>query len=121
MDMAIDQKKFSDVFKNLPEDLRGAVYAQETGEDVEAICDRNKIPEQFDYMIDGILSVYMGSLKPEDFFAGLEKRLEGRVSVKQIELEINKFLISPYKNSLEQLYKSAAAASPSPATEVAAN
>ncbi len=104
MAIETDSKKFAEIFKKLPEDLREAVYAQETGEDVEAICDRNKITHHFDYVIDGILSVYTGNLKPDVFFTELEKKLGEGVSTRQIFFEIDKFLIAPYKDSLDKLY-----------------
>jgi hypothetical protein len=119
----IDHAKFIELYKKLPVDLQDAIYAQETGEKIEGICERNKTPELFDFINNGIGDVYLGVMAPDDFFAALEKELEGKTGIRQIKLEINNFLLFPYKASLEKIYNLQAPAAgipPAPAAAPAA-
>jgi len=67
-------EQFNELFKKLPENLQDAIYAEETGQNAEAICERNKIPELFGFLIDRILSVYLGILPLEKFPVGVRSR-----------------------------------------------
>ncbi|MFA6376332.1 MAG: hypothetical protein WCX69_02920 [Candidatus Paceibacterota bacterium] len=101
----LSEDQFRELYMKLPDDLKDAVFAPETGENIEAICERNRIPQTMDFLIKGIGDVYLGLLPPADFFAALEKQLEGENGIKQIILEINNFLLYRYRNSLENIYK----------------
>lgn len=100
----LDRKQFSELFQKLPEDLQDAVYAGETGESAEAICERNKIPELFSFLIDRVLSVYLGIMPPDKFWEEVGQRTEGKNGIKQINYEIDHFLIAPHKESIEKIY-----------------
>jgi len=101
----LTHEQFGELFKKLPEPLQDALYAQETGENIESICERNKIPEMFDFVNNGVGDVYLGVLSPDKFFADLKKELKGKTGIKQIILEIDNFLFYPYKNSLAKIYQ----------------
>jgi len=105
----LSEDEFRELYMKLPDDLKDAVFAPETGENIEAICERNRIPEAMDFMIKGIGDVYLGLMPPSVFFAALEKQLEGKSGIKQIILEINNFLLYRYRSSLENIYKLEAA------------
>jgi hypothetical protein len=101
---SLDHAKFYELFKTLPEDLQDALFAPETTEKIEGICARNKIEELEDFLINGIGDVYLGVLSPNDFFDALKKQLKGKTGIRQIILEINNFLLFPYKDSIEKIY-----------------
>lgn len=103
----LEQEKIDELFQKLPEDLQDAIYASETGENAEAICERNKIPELFSFLIDGILSVYIGILPLDKFWEEVGKRIEGKPGTKQILYEIDHFLVMPHRESIEKLYSQA--------------
>jgi len=103
---SLPKDKFHELYMKLPEDLRDAIFAPETGETIEEICVRNKITGSMGFMINGIGDVYLGLLPPADFFSSLEKQLEGTTGIKQIILEIDKFLLFRHKDSLEKIYQS---------------
>jgi hypothetical protein len=113
--------KFRELYKKLPENLQDALFNPETNEKVKEICERNKIQELQTFMTNGIGDVYLGVMAPDDFFAALEKELEGKTGIRQIKLEINNFLLFPYKASLEKIYNlQAPAAGIPPAAPAAA-
>jgi hypothetical protein len=105
-------EQFNELFKKLPENLQDAIYAEETGQNAEAICERNKIPELFGFLIDRILSVYLGILPLEKFLEGIGQKIEGKPGAKQILYEIDRFLILPYKEAITQLYAKTEEAKP---------
>ena len=101
---SLSNEKFQELFKKLPENLQDAIFAPETGEHIDGICKRNKTPELTNFMINGIGDIYLGVLAPNDFFAALEKQLEGKTGYRQVALEVNNFLLFPYKDSIEKIY-----------------
>lgn len=111
---SLPDDKFDELFKKLPGPLQDAIFAPETGEKIQGICDRNKTPELMDFMINGIGDIYLGVLPPDDFFAALEKQMEGKSGVKQVILEINNFLLFPYKDPIEKIYHLQCAPAPTP-------
>lgn len=117
---SMDPNKFYELCKKLPEDLNDAISAPETLEKIRGICERNKIQELQTFMTNGILDVYLGVMAPDDFFAALEKELEGKTGIRQIKLEINNFLLFPYKASLEKIYNLQAPAAGTPPAPAAA-
>jgi len=124
---SLSDEQFQELFKKLPENLQDAIFAPETGEKIEGICQRGKIMGSFDFMINGIGDVYLGVLSPNDFFTALQKELGETAGIKQIVLEINNFLLFPYKDSIEKIYHlqapaptAAATTAETPAKEVAA-
>jgi hypothetical protein len=103
----IDKKQFDELYNKLPEDLQDAIYASETGENVDAICERNKIPELFAFLIDQILCVYLGILPLDKFMAEVGERTKEKPGAKQIASEIDRFLVFPYKDSISKIYAAA--------------
>jgi hypothetical protein len=101
---SLSNKQFQELFKKLPENLQDAIFAPETVEHIDGICERNKTPELTNFMINGIGDVYLGVLAPNDFFTELEKQLEGKTGYRQVALEVNNFLLFPYKDSIEKIY-----------------
>jgi len=101
----LSKDEFRELYMKLPEDLQDAIFAPETGENIEAICKRNKIDELMGFMINKIGDVYLGLLPPDNLFADIEKQMEGKTGIKQIVLEIKNFLLYQYKESLEKVYQ----------------
>jgi len=108
----LDKKQFHELYQKLPEDLQDAIYAEETGLNAEAICERNKIPELFGFLIDSILSVYLGVMPLDKFLAEMGKRIKDKPGERQIMSEIDRFLIVPYKESIAKIYSTANSSQP---------
>jgi len=97
-----------EIYENLPEDLRHAIFAEENSDKIYDICVRNGVNE--DNKISEIAKyigyVMLGVLPPDE----LEKTIKGELNLeekiaKQIVWEISRFVFFPIKNSLELLYK----------------
>ena len=102
------KEQLQELYKNLPKELQEAVFSKKNGDKIYESCARNGIKE--DGKINGVAKytghVLLGLLSPDN----LQKKLEEEVKIKkdkaeQIALEINRFVFSPVKDSLETLYK----------------
>lgn len=99
-------EQFWKLYEKLPQELRNAVSAEETGNNIYDICKRNGVPENLDELSEYVGQVLVGVLSPGDFQETLEKEagLEKEVA-KKVAREINRFIFYPVKSSLEELYK----------------
>ncbi len=92
------------LFEKLPQELKEAVFSQETADHIFNICDRNNIEEmpKVAYYVGLVL---MGTLLPTDFQKTIEEELKIEESVaKSIATEINRFIFYPVRPALEQLH-----------------
>ena len=95
------------LYEKLPEELKDAIFSEETANSIGTICERNKIEdEKVSEVAKYTGRVLLGILPPSEFSATLEKevRLEKEV-VKKVSQEINRFIFYPVKSSLEELYR----------------
>ncbi len=100
------QEQFWKLYEKLPQELKDAVFAEETGNNISEICERNKAEENLGDIVDYVGQVLVGVLPPEEFQKVLEKEIGlGKETAKKIAQEINRFIFYPVKPSLEQLYK----------------
>jgi len=95
------------LYEKLPEELKEAVFAEETANNIDDICTRNGIEDNRISEIARYTGrVLMGVLPPEDFQETLEKELKLEKDLaKKVSQEINRFIFYPVKASLEELYK----------------
>jgi len=100
------KEQFWELYKKLPQELKDALSAEETGNNIYEICKRYEIEENLDQIVDYIGQVLLGILPPEEFQETLEKELTLEKEVaKKVTREINRFVFYPVKSSLEELYK----------------
>jgi hypothetical protein len=95
------------LYEKLPDELKDAIFSEETAENIGEICERNGIDDERVSEIARFTGrVLMGLLPPEELQGILEKevKLEREVA-KKISQEINRFIFYPVKSSLEKLYK----------------
>jgi len=95
------------LYEKLPEELKEAVFAEETANNIDDICTRNGIEDNRISEIARYTGrVLMGVLPPEDFQETLEKELKLEKDLaKKVSQEINRFIFYPVKASLEELHK----------------
>jgi len=99
-------EQFWELYKKLPQELKDALFAEETGNNIYEICKRNEIEENLDQIVDYVGQVLLGILPPNDFQETLEKELELEKEVaKKVNREIFRFIFYPVKESLALLYK----------------
>ena len=99
------QEQFWKLYEKLPQELKDALFAEETGNNISEICKRNKVEENLEEIVDYVGQVLVGVLPPEDFQETIEKELNLEKEVaKKTAHEINRFIFYPVKPVLEQLY-----------------
>ncbi len=106
--MAKKYKKdqFWKLYAKLPQELKDALFAEETGNNIFEICERNEIGKHLGEIVDYVGQVLVGVLPPEDFRETLEKELGiEKGTAKKVAQEINRFIFYPVKPVLEELYK----------------
>jgi len=97
---------FWKLYKKIPQELQDALFAEETGNNIYDICQRNGAEESLGIIVDYVGQVLVGILPPKDFQKILEKELKlNKDLVEKIAQEINRFIFSPVKESLATLYE----------------
>ena len=100
------KEQFWKLYKGLPRELKDALFAEETGNNIFAVCEKNDVGDNLRGIVDYVGQVLIGVLPPEDFQQTLEKELKlKKDTAKKIAQEINRFVFFPVKESLAALYK----------------
>jgi len=99
-------EQFWKLYEKLPQELKDALFAEETGNNIYEICERNEISENLDQIVEYVGQVLIGVLTLDEFRQTLEKELELDPEVaKKVYQEIFRFILYPVKANLEELYK----------------
>lgn len=97
-----------ELYKNLPEDLQKAAFAEEVANNIQEICTKNGVTDD-DIIFDvakNIGYVFLGLLPPNEFEEVLEKELKiEKKKAEKLSSQITRFVFLPVKKSLEALYK----------------
>lgn len=100
------RKQFWQLYEKLPQELKDAIFAEETGNDIYDICKRNEIVENLDQVVEYVGQVLLGVLPPAEFQETLEREMKlKKEKAKKVAQEINRFIFYPVKSSLEEVYK----------------
>jgi len=100
------REEFWKLYEKLPQELKGALFAEETGNNIYEVCKRNGVENNLDQIVGYVGQVLVGVLPPDDFQATLEKEVKlKKDTAKKVAREINRFIFYPVKSSLEELYK----------------
>lgn len=99
-----DRDKFWKLYKELPQELKDAVFSEKAAESIYSVCEKNDIDE-VSSLARYVQDVLLGILKPDEFQKTIEQELglEKEVAKKVVQ-EINRFIFYPVKSSLEELY-----------------
>ena len=99
-------EQFWELYEKLPQELKDALFAEETGDNIYEICKKNEAEKNFDQIVECVSQILTGVLNPEDFKNTLEKDLKiEKETAKKIAQEINRFIFYPVKAELTELYK----------------
>lgn len=95
------------IYDMLPEELKTAVFAQETADNISFAC---KMAGINDSRVSGVAKqtgyVLMGLLHPNDFAKNLEIELQlPPETAKKISHQINRLIFNPVKESLAALFQ----------------
>lgn len=111
-------EQFWKLYEKLPQELKDALFSDETGNNIYEVCQRNEVGENLEDIVDLVGQVLTGVLAPDDFQGILEKELKLEKEIaKKTAQEINRFIFYPVRTELEKLYQTKVVA-PSPTIEV---
>lgn len=98
--------QFWKLYEKLPEELKEAIFSEETANNIFDICTRNGIEDdRISEVARYTGRVLLGVLPPDEFQETLEKELKIEKEVaKKTTHEINRFIFYPVKTSLEELH-----------------
>jgi hypothetical protein len=100
------REQFWKLYEKLPQELKDALFAEETGNNIYEVCKRNGVEEKLGEVVDLVGEVLLGLLPPNEFQGALEKEVGLKEEVaKRVAQEIHRFIFFPVKASLEELYK----------------
>ncbi len=99
-------EQFWKLYNKLPQELKGALFAEEMGNDIYEICERNDVLDQHKQILALVSRVLLGTLPPKEFEEMLKKELKlTKETIKKVVQEINRFIFYPVRPSLEELYR----------------
>lgn len=96
------------IYEQLPDELKDAIFSEETAENIASICERNGIEDQ--RVVSEIARitghVLMGLILPDEFQEMMEKELKLKKELaKKVSFNIHRFVFFPVKDSLSALYQ----------------
>jgi len=102
-----NQKQLRGLFKVLPEELKEAIFSEETAEKISTICEKYKIEGERKSEIAKLVgNSLMGLLSPDKLQNSLEQEINiESLIAEKISLEINRFILYPLKEVLGSLYE----------------
>ena len=100
------KKQLWELYKQLPQELKDAIFSVENAEKISNICSSAGIEGNVISQIAKYTGyVLMGILPPNELQPVLEKEEGLKKNIaKEIAWQINRFIFLPVKNSLEALY-----------------
>ena len=101
------EKQLWDLFNKLPDDLKDAIFSEDTADSILSICQRYKIEDKKISKVAELAgNSLMGLLPPDQLQGSLEKDLALDFKIaKKISQEINRFVLYPVKESLSSFYE----------------
>lgn len=101
------EKQLWGLFKVLPDELKDAIFSEDTANNISSICQRHEIEdEKVSKIAELVGNSLMGLLPPDEFQNSLEKEVNiDPEKAKKISQEVNRFILYPVKESLTSLYK----------------
>ena len=99
-------EQFWKLYDKIPQELKDALFSNETGNNIYETCKHNKVVEHHESIIDYTGQVLLGVLPPEDFQKILIKNLGIQQDLaNKIAREINRLIFYPVRPFLEELYR----------------
>jgi len=106
MEQLYTKDQFWKLYETSPQELQDALWAEQTGENIYEICERNGVKNLHSEILHLCTAVLVGLVLPQEFEIELVKRLKiKKLSAQKIAREINRFVFYPVKTQLEQLHK----------------
>jgi len=96
------------IYEKLPEELKDAIFSEETTENIANVCEANGIKDERQISLIGRFTghVLLGLIHPDEFQNVLEKEVGlERDTIKKVSYGIYRFVFFPVKESLATLYQ----------------
>lgn len=104
--MPYPKQQLWEIYENLPEELREAIFSQETAENINKVCDQNQIGDKSNQVARLTGEVLMGLLAPDEFEDALETELDlNPEKAEKVCFQINRYIFRPVQSSLRVLYE----------------
>lgn len=105
MPIKFTSEQFWKLYPKLPQDLKDALFADDTGDNIFETCERNGATNKLKEIVELVGRVLTGLMPAEDFQQALEAEVKIKKDVaKKIAQEINRFIFFSVKESLAALY-----------------
>ncbi len=101
------KEKLQEIYEITPQDLKEALFSQETADTINDICLENNLEEkQTSKIIEYVGYVFLGLLSPNDFEKTIKEKLFLTEELsRKINRQIVRVIFIPLKTSLELIYK----------------
>ena len=101
------KEKLQEIYESIPQDLKEALFSQETADTINDICSENNLEEkQISKIIEYVGYVFLGLLSPNDFEETIKDKLFLTEELsRKINRQIIRIIFLPLKTSLELIYK----------------
>ena len=96
------------IYEQLPKELKRLVFSEETAENINTVCEANKIKGDEEISRIARLTGYvlLGLIPPDEFQKTLEQELKLKTeAARKISREIYRLIFYPAKESLSALYQ----------------
>jgi hypothetical protein len=106
MEQKYNKDQLWELYNELPEDLKGAIFSEKTAMNVWDICSKNGVKEdKISDVAQLVGQVFLGLIPPQDLKKEIKKGLKiNQEKAKRISQEIERFVFFSVKNSLAELY-----------------
>ena len=97
-----------EIYENLPQDLKEAVFSERTAEYIQSACENNGIEDlaEVSKVAKIVGQVLMGIIPPHELQPSIERELGIKPEkAKKMRFEIYRFVLFPVKKSLSELYE----------------
>ncbi|MBI2574087.1 MAG: hypothetical protein HYV78_01695 [Candidatus Wildermuthbacteria bacterium] len=102
--MPITPKEFWKLYETLPQELKDAVFSEETGDIIYAACQRNDIMPLLPIVTDAVGEVLLGMLPFNEFEKKLTTLTISPEKAKRVALEISRHLFVPNREAIAALH-----------------
>ncbi len=104
MPIQYNKEQFWKLYKNLPQELKDTLWAQETGDVIYETCQKYEVADHLEDIVNLTGQVLIGLILPKDFQNKLEGVGIAKDVAEKVAHEINRFIFYPVKPALEQLH-----------------
>jgi hypothetical protein len=106
MEQKYNKDQLWELYNELPEELKSAIFSEKTAMNIWDICTKNGIKEdKIPDIAQMVGQVFLGLVPPEDLKKEIRKELKiSQEKAKKVSQEIERFIFFSVKRSLAEMY-----------------